>query len=51
MDIIGETPPRYANIDPSNFNNMSESTDYVSKILELDRIPSFTRSIQHVLLD
>lgn len=49
MDIINETPPRYAHIDPSNFDILFESTEDGAKIPKIDRIPSFARSIQQVL--
>lgn len=53
MDITGETPHMYANIDPTNFNNMSnlsKSSDG-EEILKLYRIPCYARPIQQVLSD
>ena len=54
MDIIGETPKRYATIDPSYFDimsNHSKSSDGEDEIPKLDRIPCYVRSIEYVLFD
>jgi len=48
MDIIGETPKRYATIDHSKFETMptpSDSFESEDEILELDRIPCYAKSI------
>jgi len=54
MDIIDETPKRYAIIDTSNFDNISnylKSSIDEDEIPKLDRIPCYTQSIQQVLSD
>jgi len=54
MNIIGETPAAYANIDPLDFDNIFTQLDIDEEeveILELDRIPPFARYIQHVSSD
>lgn len=54
MNIIGETPPTYAHIDPSYFDNILDHPKIIKDevaILELDRALPFTRSIQQVLSD
>lgn len=48
MAIVGETPPRYVTMDPFNFDmvfDKYESSDG-DEILELDKIPCYSRSIQ-----
>ena len=53
MAIIGETPLRYVTMDPSNFDNVANQFDSSNgdKILELDKIPYYARSIKQVLSD
>jgi len=48
MNIIGETPLKYANIDPIDFDNIFtqlENNEDELEILKLDRIHPFARSI------
>lgn len=51
IDIIGETPPRYVTMDPSNYDNVSNQSESFDgeEIPKLDKIPCYARSIQQVL--
>lgn len=48
MDIIGKTPHKYGNNDPTNCDNMSNQSESFDgeEIPKLDTIPYYTRYIQ-----